>query len=308
MSWQKIQQGVRFQYFSPAYDYTGDLHAMHQGEDIHCIINDYGQIEQFKVPPYFDPALPIKLFTHGFDDSISSYYHHYYYQYYKEESRSDAGGLWFVKAWMKAHNNQVNVIMLDWSSIAKSIFLYFDYKYRAHDSIDVGNYLGRCLAKLSEETRVKARDIHLLGHSLGAHLVGKAGRVYKALTGQPLARITGLDPAWPFWTAGGCLLDLLNPLLGDAPLLRENKLSRESAAFVDVLHTDGDYQPCGTIMRGIGHLRPLGHSDFYASHGGRHQHGCGMLNYFWPHEKIIHGETCNHYRAVLYYLHRYGQY
>ena len=100
------------------------------------------------------------------------------------------------------------------------------------------------------------------------------------------------------------MLDLLNPLLGDAPLLRENKLSRESAAFVDVLHTDGDYQPCGTIMRGIGYLRPLGHSDFYASHGGRHQYGCGMLNYFWPHEKIIHGETCNHYRAVLYYLHR----
>ena len=303
MSWQKIQQGVKFTYFSPAYDYTGDLHAMHQGEDIHCIINDYGQIEQFKVPPYFDPALPIKLFTHGFDDSITSYYYHYY-QYYKEASRSDAGGLWFVKAWMKAHNNKVNVIMLDWSSIAKSIFLYFDYKYRAHDAIDVGNYLGRCLAKLSEETRVEARDIHLLGHSLGAHLVGKAGRVYQALTGQPLARITGLDPAGPLWAAGGCLLDRLNPLLGDAPLLRKNKLSKKSAAFVDVIHTDGDYQPCGTIMRGKGYLGPLGHSDFYASHGGRHQHGCGMLNYFWPHERILRAEECNHYRAVLYYLHR----
>ena len=66
MSWQKLQQGVKFTYFSPAYDYTGDLHAMHQGEDVRCIINDYGQIEQFRFPIH--STLAIKIFTHGFDD------------------------------------------------------------------------------------------------------------------------------------------------------------------------------------------------------------------------------------------------
>ena len=292
MPMNKIHLEVKLKYFSSNYDYTGLLkNSTPQGEDIPCVINEEGKVEQFTLPPNFPLSCPIKLFAHGFNAQTLNW--------------GEAHGvLWFVKAWMKVYHKKVNVIMLDWSSIAKGGIM--DYKDRSHKAIDVGIYVGRCLAKLSEVTGFKASDIHLLGHSLGAHLVGKAGRVYKALTGQPLARITGLDPAGPLWVAGGCLLDLLNPLLGDAPLLRENKLSRESAAFVDVLHTDGDYQPCGTIMRGKGYLGPLGHSDFYASHGGRHQHGCGMLSYFWPHEKIIHGETCNHYRAVLYYLHRYG--
>ena len=34
-------------------------------------------------------------------------------------------------------------------------------------------------------------DIHLVGHSLGAHLVGKIGRTFKEASGKPVERITG---------------------------------------------------------------------------------------------------------------------
>ena len=34
-------------------------------------------------------------------------------------------------------------------------------------------------------------DIHLVGHSLGAHLVGKIGRSFKEASGKPVERITG---------------------------------------------------------------------------------------------------------------------
>ena len=34
-------------------------------------------------------------------------------------------------------------------------------------------------------------DIQLVGHSLGAHLVGKIGRSFKEASGMPVERITG---------------------------------------------------------------------------------------------------------------------
>jgi len=38
-------------------------------------------------------------------------------------------------------------------------------------------------------------DVHLIGHSLGAHAAGAAGYFIKQKTGRALGRITGLDPS-----------------------------------------------------------------------------------------------------------------
>ena len=74
---------------------------------------------------------------------------------------------------------------------------------------------------------------------------------------------------------------------------------------MNVIHTDGDYQPCGKKIRGLGLLEPVGHFDFYPSDGGQHQSGCDS-RYLWG--SIGFAETsCNHDRAVLYYLHRWAR-
>ena len=62
---------------------------------------------------------------------------------------------------------------------------------------------------------VSASKMHLVGHSLGAHLMvrscpcvkwdffqGRAGREFAYPSGPFLGRITGLDPAGPRWVAG----------------------------------------------------------------------------------------------------------
>lgn len=36
-------------------------------------------------------------------------------------------------------------------------------------------------------------NIHLIGHSLGAHIVGYAGRYFTKLSNQTIPHITGLD-------------------------------------------------------------------------------------------------------------------
>ena len=45
--------------------------------------------------------------------------------------------------------------------------------------------------KLIDSFGLKGSDVHVVGHSLGAHLVGKLARVFKEETGQKVARVTG---------------------------------------------------------------------------------------------------------------------
>ena len=58
------------------------------------------------------------------------------------------------------------------------------YTNAANSAIDVGNFIGRCLAALATDNNSRQPPhIHLVGHSLGAHLVGAAGRAFKLATG-----------------------------------------------------------------------------------------------------------------------------
>ncbi|CAB3240362.1 unnamed protein product [Arctia plantaginis] len=86
-------------------------------------------------------------------------------------------------------------------------------------------------------------NVHLVGFSLGAHVVGVAGR---QAGGRP-SRVTGLDPAGPGWNTNN------------------NALNRNSGRYVEAIHTDG---------RKLGIMTAIANADFYPN-GGRHpQPGC----------------------------------
>ena len=42
----------------------------------------------------------------------------------------------------------------------------------------MGEYLGRCLAATTLQTGLQARNIHVIGHSLGGQMLGTLGRSY----------------------------------------------------------------------------------------------------------------------------------
>ena len=67
--------------------------------------------------------------------------------------------------------------------------------------------------------------MHLVGHSLGSHIMGQTGRRVFIETNKKVARITGLDPAAP------------NFYLNKTDKL-ERRLTNDKAKFVDVIHTN----------------------------------------------------------------------
>ena len=86
------------------------------------------------------------------------------------------------------------------------------------------------------------------------------------------------------------------PYVDAIPELAENIITKESAAFVDIIHTNGAFEPCvvctefrsGTILQ-------LGHMDFYPD-GGSAQHGCMFGQDAMP------GGICSHTRSEHYFV------
>ncbi|KAK6189126.1 hypothetical protein SNE40_005164 [Patella caerulea] len=143
----------------------------------------------------------------------------------------------------------VNVIVVGWGQGAG-----FPYRQAASNTRVVGAEVALMVNTLINMTYTSPRKIHLIGHSLGAHVAGYAG---DAIAG--LGRITGLDPAKPSFEGTDIMV----------------RLDKTDARYVDVIHTDGSQY---NTFSGYGMLTPVGHIDFYPN-GGTHQPGCGGETY-----------------------------
>jgi len=120
--------------------------------------------------------------------------------------------------------------------------------------------------------------LYCIGHSLGAHICGQAGR----FSGH-FDRVTGLDPAGP------CFEDSWNPM----------HIDKDSATCVDNIDTDGTKDGHSYIASILvwktwnaahyGTMRPWGHIDFYPKYG-TNQDGCTFTL------------ACSHSKAYEYFI------
>ena len=69
-------------------------------------------------------------------------------------------------------------------------------------------------------------NIHLVGHSLGAHVMGSAAKEVQRLGLGKLRRLTGLDPAYPFF---------------ESEDLYPWRVDRSDADLVQILHTNSGF-------------------------------------------------------------------
>ncbi|XP_072937264.1 pancreatic lipase-related protein 2-like [Epargyreus clarus] len=166
--------------------------------------------------------------------------------------------------------NDVNVIVLDWSKLARRNYMTAKAGVAA-----VGSALGHFVNWLIE-FGASYEKIHLVGFSLGAHLVGNAGRQ----TQSRVKRITALDPAGPLWAKD------------------ENRIVQTDAQYVEVIHTN-------TALYGLN--KQCGDTDFYPN-GGSRMPGCwlNMCSHSRSYEYMaatviydhLNGNECNSTKGV----------
>ncbi|XP_071050523.1 pancreatic lipase-related protein 2-like [Onthophagus taurus] len=188
-----------------------------------------------------NPEYPVKILCHGWMDDKKSY--------------------WYqptIQEYLKRGN--VNIITVHWGKFAKGLF------GKAVKSVKmVGFSIAMLISDISLKYRIHFEKFHIIGHSLGSHIAGFAGKHIILYHNKTIGRITALDPAGP----------------GYKEKPPEDRLCRSDANFVDVIHTDGGV---------LGIKEPLGHIDFYPNGGVRKQAGCKTTNM-----------ACSHKRAPLYF-------
>ncbi|XP_018375101.1 PREDICTED: pancreatic lipase-related protein 2-like [Trachymyrmex cornetzi] len=223
----------------------------------------YGDDLKSIVHSRFNVSKPLRVLIHGF-----------------KGSGSDVGAILGINFLLDIED--ANVIILDWTKGAGTSY---------GNAVANSELVGRQLALVLLDTinlGVDPADIHVIGFSLGAHVAGCASEVLKRKS-LLLGRITGLDPASPFFRHH---------------LFREKsrKLDATDARLVDVIHTDGSQD----FMDGFGLLKPIGHIDFFPN-GGREQPGCNDIknSVVVSHLKedlLDKNIACSHLRAFQLYI------
>ncbi|KAJ8675492.1 hypothetical protein QAD02_011278 [Eretmocerus hayati] len=151
---------------------------------------------------------------------------------------------------------EANVILVDWSSVYTTEILgmrtfsldAINYQKAVFATEFVAKQIGRFLREVSKSCNKPLNQwykLHIIGHSLGAHIAGQAARYLRDVV--QVQRVTGLDPAGPCFEG----------------VNTEFKLHRSDAVFVDVIHTNCD----PSRQNNFGIAEALGTVDFYPNRG-----------------------------------------
>lgn len=186
---------------------------------------------------YFNPSLKTKMIIHG----------------YLYDGKLDKWMFDMKNRLLRSRSSEeLNVIVVNWSRGSPILYGQATVNARLVGAMVAVQIEIICRTFYEESSFTSCLEqFHLIGHSLGAHVAGYAG---KYLGGQ-LGQITGLDPAGQNFDGA----------------LTEARLWRSDARFVDVLHTDGG---------NLGMRQPCGHVDIFPN-GGERQPGCEAVNRFF---------------------------
>lgn len=140
-------------------------------------------------------------------------------------------------------------------------------------------YIGKALAQMLADLKksgVPTKNMHCIGHSLGAQILGHTGQIFTEITGDKIPRITALDPAGPCFS---------NSFI-------QEQVRSGVADYVEVYHCNAG---------GLGTSSVLGDIDFFVNKKGASQPDCKTpwLPGLFDSSKAA---TCNHRTCINIYM------
>ncbi|XP_056633142.1 probable phospholipase A1 magnifin [Diorhabda sublineata] len=192
-------------------------------------------------------SIPTVIFIHGFSEASPGH-----------------SGQTILDAYLTRPEPR-NIILLDWSELATFPW----YQVAVTNSKLATIRLKKFIEVFHKSGEIPIWNLHVIGFSLGGHIAGVAGKILR--DGLKIPRITGLDPALPEFS-------LKDP---------SKRLSKESAEYVDVIHTDAGV---------FGFPLALGHADFFPNGGRALQPGC-QPSYLVKQRIVDQVVACSHIRA-----------
>ncbi|XP_077270025.1 pancreatic triacylglycerol lipase-like isoform X3 [Temnothorax americanus] len=206
----------------------------------------------------FDPAKPTRFITHGWTDS----------------GKSPVCTL--IRDAYLGHKDY-NVIVIDWSSISRRPYIWASKRVPL-----IGQFVATMINFLVKHGMDSSHTV-LVGHSLGAHIVGIAARY----ADSDISYVVGLDPALPGFSRAG----------------PGSRISIGDAKYVEIIHTNGGR---------LGFFTAIGDVDYYPN-GGKRQPGCRVdpagacshdLAFKYFAESInsevgFHGKRCTSFRRFI---------
>ncbi|KAF2887984.1 hypothetical protein ILUMI_18189 [Ignelater luminosus] len=199
----------------------------------------------------------VKLVIHGFFENARR-------DWYKNMTRE------YLK------KDDFNIIQVDWSKPASS-----GYSISAGNTKYVGIIIGKLISELSKNQKLPLKNVHIIGHSLGAHVAGYAGKEVIRQMKSPIGRITALDAAAPLFEG------TVDILVG---------LEKGDAEIVDAIHTDGGF---------FGRKNAIGTVDFFPNGGTAPQPGCSIRSLKFPPRNYVEVASevfCSHTRSYHYFI------
>jgi len=233
--------------------YTKEQALLHQGfNDVDALPSF---VEELESKGYLNPNRRVIFIVHGY--------------------------MWNILTFWPEDMAESLINLKDEDNLVISLHWYFggdfDFPEATANTKTVSDFLSKlALAFLNSKTFKGDKEklyLHCIGHSLGAHVCGQAGRKAPIFD-----RITGLDPAGP----------------GFEKCTDHWNIDMDSATCVDNIHTDGTkdgrsrWNPASLFVSHFGTMKEWGHYDYFPNNG-TNQPGCSM---WW----------CSHSRAIDLYM------
>lgn len=242
-TWGKVKKELKANFFDPRRQTKFLLVNKH-------VNNQLIQLDDFSTlnSSMYDETLPTKFIIHGFrssdksrmiTDLAAAYVQNHNVNVIKGKV-SDIQG--FLELPIKVPKFfELFFVSVGWGDGSKTLC----YSWATQRGVNVGTILAEFLDFLLGDDPLIWKKLTLVGHSIGAHIAGVAGKKVKK---GKVGTIIGLDPALP-------LYDNVND---------DFRLIESDANYVEVIHTNINH---------FGMATHIGNIDFYLN-GGKNQPGC----------------------------------